>query len=321
MSSTEEFDWGTLAPVEAASETEQPAETEDIPAEPAAATASTERPRDPETGQFLPKETAEEAGERLLAGKYKSAEALEQGYLEAQQLLGSLRSDQGELRSQLERLTEAVQHQQQQPRPVQDFESLLQTDPQQAALYALTVGDAGAYERAKSEWNELSPGTPALWEQNMQMQQQMRDLEARLSGVAGPVAEQQSLRVVADAYRSVQANNSDFEQLQPIMGQIVDEMAASGYDWVTPAFDSGDKHKMEAALKSLTDLARARASGNLSDQARIAAQQHVAATEQAKREAIVGSASTSMSDPPSRSPGQAVADQWASYDISALRDA
>ena len=140
MSTTEEFDWGTLTPVEAASETEQPAETEDSPVEPAAATAPKERPRDPETGQFLPKETAEEEGERLLAGKYRSPEALEQAYLEAQRLLGSLRSDQGELRSQLEQLTEAVQ--QSRPQTVQDFDALLASDPQQAALYALTVGDA-----------------------------------------------------------------------------------------------------------------------------------------------------------------------------------
>lgn len=317
MTSTEEFDWGTLTPIEAAPETEQPAETDDGPDEPAAATA-TERPRDPETGQFLPNETSEESAERLLAGKYKTTEQLEQAYLEAQQLLGSLRSDQGDLRSQLEQLTEVVQAQR--PQTVQDFESLLQTDPQQAALYALTVGDQQAYQRAKQEWNELAPGAPALWEQNLQMQQQLRDLEAKVTGIAAPVAEQQNLRFVADAYRTIQQSNPDFEQLQPIMGQIVEEMAASGYDWVTPALESGEKPKMEAALKSLTDLARARASGNLQDRARVAAQEHVAATEQAKREAIVGSASTSMSEPPDKTPGQRLADSWSEFDISALRD-
>lgn len=319
MSSTEEFDWGTLTPTEVASETEQPTEAEGSPAEPAAATAS-ERPRDPETGQFLPKETAEEQSERLLAGKYRSTEQLEQAYLEAQSLLGSLRNDQGELRSQLEQLTEAIASQQQ-PRPVQDFEQLLATDPQQATLYALTVGDQQAYDRAKQEWNELAPGAPALWEQNLQMQQRLNELEAKVTGIAAPVAEQQNTRVVADVWRSLAQQIPDFQNLQAARSEIAGELAASGYDWVTPALESGEKPKIEAALRSLTDLARARASGNLVDQARAAAAEHVAATEQAKREAIVGSASTSMSDAPAKTPGQALAESWAAYDISALRDA
>lgn len=316
MSETQEFDWGTLAPVEAASETEQPAETEDTPVEPAAETALVERPRDPETGQFLPKETAEEEGERLLAGKYKSPEALEQAYLEAQQLLGSLRNDQGELRSQLQQLTEAVQSQQ--PRSVQDFEALLLSDPQQAALYALTVGDQAAYQRAKDEWNDLSPGTPALWEQNLRMQQRLAELEERHTALAAPVAEQQNTRVVAEAWRSLSQQIPDFENLQAARSEIVGELAASGYDWVTPALESGEKPKIEAALRSLTDLARARASGNLVDQARAAAVEHVAATEQAKREAIVGSASTGMSEPPRKSLADLAWDDQ--HDITRLRD-
>lgn len=320
MSEVEAFDWETLTATEAASETEQPAKEEDSPAEPAAATAS-ERPRDPETGQFLPKETAEEQGERLLAGKYRSTEQLEQAYLEAQSLLGSLRNDQGELRAQLEQLTEAIAGQQQYQRPVQDFEQLLATDPQQATLYALTVGDQQAYERAKAEWNELAPGAPALWEQNLQMQQRLNELEAKVTGIAAPVVEQQNTRVVADVWRSLSQQIPDFENLQAARSEIAGELAASGYDWVTPALESGEKPKIEAALKSLTDLARARASGNLVDQARAAAVEHVAATEQAKREAIVGSASTSMSDAPAKTPGERLAESWREFDISALRDA
>jgi len=310
LSTTEEFDWGTMTPT--ASETEQP--VEDAPAEPAAETAEG-RPRDPETGQFLPKEPEPEP---LLAGKYKTQEALEQGYINAEQELGRLRNDQGLMRAQLDQLTELSQ--QRQPPSVQDFESLLASDPQQAALYALTVGDQQAYQRAKQEWNELSPGTPDVWEANLQMQHQLQALQQQVAGVQGPVQEQQNTRVVLEVWRGLAAQYPDFENLQQQRSEIAGELAASGYDWVTPALESGDKTKIEAALKSLTDLARARASGNLVDQARVAAQTHVAATEQAKREAIVGSASTSMSEPPSKTAGQALADSWASYDISALRD-
>ena len=311
MSTTEEFDWGTMTPTEAPDE--DTAEVEAEPGEPAAETA-TERPRDPETGQFLPKEPEED---KLLAGKYKDVEQLEQAYLEAQSLLGSLRNDQGELRSQLEQLTEAVA--QRQPQNVQDFEALLQTDPQQAALYALTVGDQAAYARAKSEWNDLAPGAPAIWEQNLQLQQRLNEMEARVTGLQGPVTEQQNVRVVAEVYRSLSSTIPDFEQLADQRSEVAGELASSGYDWATPALESGDRRQIEVALKSLTDLARARASGNLVEQARVAAETHVAATEQAKREAIVGSASTSMSEPAAKSPAEALWDSWGDYDISRLK--
>lgn len=313
MSTAEEFDWGTLTPIDATPDEGQPAETETDPAEPAAATAP-ERPRDPETGQFVKEETEEQ---KLLAGKYKDVGQLEQAYLEAQSLLGSLRNDQGELRAQLEQLTEAVT--QRQPQNVQDFEALLQTDPQQAALYALTVGDQQAYQRAKSEWNDLAPGAPAIWEQNLQLQQRLTELETRLTGIAAPVAEQQNVRVVAEVYRSLAGSIPDFEQLADQRSEVAGELASSGYDWATPALESGDKRQIEVALKSLTDLARARASGNLVEQARIAAEAHVTATEQAKREAIVGSASTSMSEPAAKTPGEALWDSWEGLDIQRLK--
>lgn len=321
-----EFDWDNMVATEAAPAEGQPAEATESPDAETAATAP-ERPRDPETGRFLPTtedpqvqgETVEQA-EALLAGKYKTTEALEQAYLEAQQLLGSLRSDQGELRSQLEQLTQAVQSQQQRPQPVQDFNELVDSDPQAAALYALSVGDRNAYDYAKSQWEALSPGTPAVWEQQLQLQQQLQALTEQLNGVAAPVAEQQNLRVVADVWRNLASTIPDFEQLQASRSEVVTEMAQSGFDWATPALESGDPKKIQAALVSLTQLARARASGNLVDQARAAGVAHVEATEQAKREAIVGSASTSMSEPPAKTPGQALADSWASYDITALRD-
>jgi hypothetical protein len=237
--------------------------------------------------------------------------------------VGSVRYEQGQLRSQVEQLVQALQAQQaqQQPRSVQDFEAMLETDPQEAALYALTVGDNRAYDRAKQAWNELAPGAPAIWEQNLRLQQQLTELETRFGGLEGPVAEQANQRILADAYREIQVTTPDFADIQPFMAEIVGDMAASGYDWVTPALESGDKKKAVAALTSLSALARARASGNLSDQARTAAQEHVAATEQAKREAIVASASTSMPDPPEKTTAQKVAASWAQFDISALRDA
>lgn len=311
-----EFDWGTLTSADAAPDEGSPAEVDLTPAEPAgeAATAPEGRPRNPD-GTFAAKEPEADPEIDAILGKYGTTEKALKALAESQSYIGQLHQTQGELQAQLAELTQAIR----QPPPHQNFETLLETDPQQAAIYALRSGDRVAYERAKSEWNDLAPGAPAIWEQNLQMQNRLAELEQRLSGVAAPIAEQQNLRSLASVMRKVEAANPDFEQLQPTMGQVVEELAVSNYDWISPALESGDPVKAEAALNVVVQLARARASGNLTDQARMAAQEHVAATEQAKREAIVASASTSMSDTEPKSTGQAVADQWSKFDISSLK--
>lgn len=313
-----DFDWGTLTTGDAAPAEGSPAEPEaaqeEAVTEAATTTEDDGRARDPETGRFLPKDQKDPRVQAVL-DKYGDPEKALLALAESQSYIGQLHQTQGELQAQLAELTQAIRT----PRPQQNFETLLETDPQQAAMYALQTGDRAAYERAKSEWNDLAPGAPAIWEQNLQLQNKMAELEQRVQGVQQPIAEQQNLRVVATAYQQVQASNPDFDSLQPMMSQIVGEIAESGYDWISPALDSGDPRAATVALSQLVELARARAGGNLQDQARQAAQEHVAATEQAKREAIVASASSTMSESNNTSPGQAVADQWGKFDISALR--
>lgn len=314
------FNWGTLTSADAAPAEGSPAEVDITPTEVEgeAATAPDDgRPRNPD-GTFAKKEPEPEADPEIdaILGKYGTTEKALKALAESQSYIGQLHQTQGELQAQLAELTQAIRT----PRPQQNFETLLETDPQQAALYALQAGDRHGYERAKSEWNELAPGAPAIWEQNLQLQNKMAELEQRVQGVQQPIAEQQNLRVVAAAYQSVQQANPDFDSLQPVMSQIVGEIAESGYDWISPALDSGDQRAATVALKQLVELARARAGGNLQDQARQAAQEHVAATEQAKREAIVASASSSMSESHDKSPGEKLWDGFAQFDIGRLRD-
>lgn len=314
------FDWGTLQAAEDAPGEGSPSEDVsaqfDLEGEAATEPQSGDRPRNPD-GTFAAKEPSGDDPEiEAILGKYGTTEKALKALQESQSYIGQLHQTQGDLQAQIEALTQAIQN----PRPQQDFEVMLSNDPQQAALYALQVGDREAYARAKAEWNELSPGTPEVWEQNLQLQNRLQEIEARVSGVQAPIEEQQNLRMVASALQRVQAANPDFAQLEPMMSSVVDELAASGYDWVTPALESRDPVKAEAALSHVVLLARARSSGNLQDQARQAAQEHVAATEQAKREAIVGSASSSMNEPHERTAGEALWDQFGKFDIGRLRD-
>lgn len=312
------FDWGTLTSADAAPDEGSPAEVDLTPTEDAgeAATAPVvERPRDPETGQFVKQATPEQMD--AAAAKYQgNEEKILQALAESQSYIGDLHREKAEWKQQMHELVQAVQN----PRAQPNIQALVEDNQfEQAAWHALTSGDQTSYDFIKKEWDQYSPGTPKVWEQNLQLQNRLAEVEQRVAGVQAPIAEQQNLRMVASALSRVQAANPDFEQLQPAMGQVVEDLAASGYDWVSPALESGDPVKAEAALSHIVQLARARASGNLQDQARMAAQEHVAATEQAKREAIVASASSSMSEQHEKTVGQAVADQWGKFDISALK--
>lgn len=283
---------------EPAPEEGSPEEAAEEPAE-EAVTAPEGRPRN-EKGQFVPAETGapetdapEQPAETSILDKYggdvdKALKALE----ESQSYIGDLHRTQGELTRQLAELTQAIQS----PKPQQDFEALLESNPQQAAEMALAANDQQAYQRAVEEWNDLAPGAPQIWAQNLYLQQQMAELRQQVEATQAPLREQQQTQTLARAYQEVEQANPDFAQLQPVMSTVVGELGAAGYDWITPALESGDPVKAKAALTTLVEVARARTAGNLADQATEAARQHVAETQRAKADAIVASASTTVTD-------------------------
>ena len=313
---TDGYDWANLQPIDAAPDEGEPAETEEVQAEPSSdAETATERPRDPETGQFISAEKAEQKEtERLLAGRFKTPEELERGYEELRALDGRRSNEIGELRQALESFAQATQN----PRPQMDFEALLDENPSQAYMVARSSGDTNAIYRAREAWNDMAPGVVDLFEQNLLLVNKLGELEQQFQGLQQPVQQQQQYATLAGVYRQVQTANPDFEALRPEMQKIVDEAEASGYDPFTPAIESNDPNQALAALNHLALLARARTAGNLADQARIAATEHVQATERAKADAIVASASTSLSDAPEKTPGEKVAEMWSQYDITSL---
>lgn len=311
------FDWATLD--DAAPEEGQPADEaqEEQSEEAVTAEAETpERPRNPD-GTFAKKETHDPEVDAILQKYGGDTNTALKALAESQSYIGSLHNELGGLRQQLESATQAWQN----PRPQMDFETLLEENPQQAALVALNAGDHAAYQRAKQEWNDVAPGAPDLFEANLRLQREVQDIKAQIEQVAAPVQQQQQIQSLTSVYRHVATANPDFEELRPAMVNVVNELAESGYDWITPALESGDPRQATAALNSLVQLARARESGNLAAAAQNAARQHVAETEAAKREAIVASATSNVAtDDTAKSPADILWDQWGALDRGRLRD-
>lgn len=288
-------------------EAPEPDEPQEEPTEEVTAQQD-ERPRD-EQGRFTKVEQQDEEESPSILDKYggdvdKALAALDQ----SQRYIGDLHREQGELRQQLAELTQVLQN----PRPQQDFESLLADSPQKAAQMALAAGDWGAYNRAKEEWDTMSPGAPEIWEHNMRLQQAVDELRQQIQATQQPLQEQAAQQALSRAYQSVASQNADFESLRPTMSQVVGELSQAGYDWITPALESGDPAKAQAALSHLVEISRARSAGNLTEQAREAARAHVEETERAKQEAIVASASTTLTDTQEQlTPGQVIWNSWA----------
>lgn len=325
------FDWNTLSQ----------AEGDDQAAEPAAEQAdgaAGDVPRDPETGRFVKAEEeaapeAEDAGadtsdlDAILA-KYGTIEKAASAFQEAQRHIGELHRSQGELTGQLQTyaaMLQEMQNQSQQPPPPkiqQDFEQLVEDNPREAMLLALQAQDMSAYSRAKESANDYAPGFGDVIENELRMMQTVDQLTRNYAQLAQPIQQQQQRQTVAEVYREVAKDNPDFEDLRPHMTQVVEQIhQAGGYDWITPSLESGDPHAAKAALNTLVLLARALSSGNLAEAAQDAARRHVEATEKARAEAIVASATqTVASSPDQATAADALWDQWASLDVGRLRD-
>lgn len=312
------FDWANLEP---ASETEQPAETQEEPSEAATAEVEVEetapeRPRNPD-GTFAKKAEPEDPEVQAILAKYggDQAKALK-ALAESQSYIGSLHNELGELRQTVAQ----AQQEWQRPRLQTDFDALLEENPQQAAMMALQAGDHAAYSRAKQEWNDISPGAPDLFEQNLRTQAELREIREALAQTQAPLVEQGRRQHLARAYQEVAQANPDFEDLRPQMAEVVTELESVGYDWITPALESGDQAQARGALHALVKMARAHRTGNLAQAAQEAARQHVAETEAAKRDAIVASATSTVATTEDKSPADALWDQWAQFDRGRLRD-
>jgi hypothetical protein len=125
--------------------------------------------------------------ERLLAGKYKTAEELEKAYQEMQTLSGRQSEELGQLRQ----FRDYIQQQQTQQTPEQIYD-YGEEDPAQATTIALQQygAESPVYERALRQWAEIDPFSASrfatevriqAWNQQVQPQLQQYGLQSAMS--------------------------------------------------------------------------------------------------------------------------------------------
>ena len=277
-------------------------------AEPAEPAEAEERARD-EQGRFAKKdeeapaeeaaaepETAQETVERLLAGKYKTSEDLERAHLEAQALIDRQGNELGQYRQYLQQLAEQQQRQAQAP---SDWDSLIDENPAYAAQLAYQQQNPHAYRAAMEAWEDVSPGTPSVWLQNMQLQAQ-----------AAETAQHQQQQQWNESLAQFARENPGIDAIP------TEELLAAGQN--NPAFlemiqKSTNPEARLGALRVLyleAEQARGRKSETLVTAAQDIARVQAEATREAKAEAILSSANANLDGGPKKSGAEQVGDQW-----------
>lgn len=295
---------------------EQQAQGQEAPAEPepAADTAPEGRPRD-EHGRFVKSEqetpeaeaapdeetAVEKTAEEKLAEKYDSDETIQKSYLELQRLYGDQTRELGQYRQYVEQMLANQQRAAQQP---QDWQGLIDDNPAHAAQLAYQHGNQHAYRAAVEAWEDMAPGAPGLWAQNVQMQQQLEQL-----------AQHQAQQAWQESVRQFSIDNPGFNEIpdeellaavqrNPVFGEIIRDA------------DRSHDARM-GALKVLyldAEQARGRNSDTLVTAAQDIARAQAQATQEAKNEAILASATANLEGGPKKTGPELVGEQWDQMD-------
>lgn len=201
-----------------------------------------------------------------------------------------------ELRQVQEAMWQQQQYQQQQQHSAgMDWETLIDTNPAQATQLAYQQGNQAAYYQAVQAWEEVAPGAPELWSQNLAMRQQV-----------------DALAQESQAQRGMQAIDSlirqypDFEQQVDRIIEILPRYPHEG-----KALVSQNPNEVLAAMESLY----LKATRGPVDPATLAAQVQETARklahdeQQAVAEASVVTASRTQKEP-ALSTAQAIGASW-----------
>jgi hypothetical protein len=252
-----------------------------------------ERPRNPDgTFASAAEETPEETPAPLLAGKYKTAEALEEAYKNLEREKGRLAQELGEARKQ--------------PEPEQQYDlsgidDSIADNPQlaaQAAWVAKQQGDQLTYERIVQAWGEQDPfgaarfdARVAAWESN---QETLRQVQPQIE-TAAQHAQQTELE---SALGIVAGRHEDFAA---VVGSLDDERLAQiiqgGFPQEVLAGLTGPQASKEAVFETLYRWVKAEQTDLLSQaSAQANAQAETAAREQKQQAAVANATSPPASE-------------------------
>jgi predicted RNase H-like nuclease (RuvC/YqgF family) len=250
------------------------------------------RPRNPD-GTFAPKaveETAEEAPADPSSLQAQIAQ-LEKRLADKDDFAGRLSNELGELRKLQEQTLEHAQRPQ-----ISDWDALIEENPAQAAQIAIKNGDNFRYQQAREAWNDLAPGAPEVFEQNLRLQHEMAELKQQFQQTTAPLQHQQQTRQVADAYQEIRAKYEDFDKFEDAMAEIVETRPLVKGN-LTEVLTSGSHEERVAFLEDLYVLTAGRATDTLRAAQTEAAQSFAQETLQAKQDAIVVSATSTAAEP------------------------
>jgi hypothetical protein len=217
--------------------------------------------------------------------------ALEKRLADKDDFAGRLSNELGELRKLQEQALEHASRPQ-----VSDWDSLIDDDPARAAQIALQAGDNYRYQQAREAWNDVAPGAPEVFEQNLRLQKQMQELEQRFTQTAEPLAAQQKTQQVATAYSAIREQYPDFDKFEDAMAEVVETRPLVKRN-LAAALQSGDAEEQYAVLEDLYLITAGRKSDTLREAQTQAAQSFAEETLKAKQDAVVVSATSTQAEP------------------------
>jgi hypothetical protein len=317
------FDWETMtdSSAEPEPETPTPPDPEDVvepevPAEVADALAAAtaddteveteDRQRDAQ-GRFLPKFKDPDVNGFLEKYNGNVEEALKAA-VNSQSLIGSQGGELGQLRQQLEALQTQVTRQ---AEPAIDYDTLLEENPARATMLAWGRGDNYAYQQAVQQWEAVSPGSPAIWAQNLQLQQQLSSLSTRFEETTAPLKQQAATQGFANAYQELAVELPELNQLGPDMGKALGALGDTTQRAILSTLETGTQESQKEVLRTLYHVAKGLRSDTLAQQGQDAAKAHVEETQRAKDDAILASASASHTETPQTN-SERIGNEWAS---------
>ncbi len=264
-------------------------------------TADDGRPRDPETGQFVAAEEAEQ--ERLYANKYRTVEEMEAAVLHQESFAGRQAAELGELRQELAGRLDSIDERLDRPAPpsLHNLDQVFEENPFLAAEQTLQAQDWAAHDRVIKAWEELDPSQVGLYKATKTAERRAYEADQKLEAFQ---QSQQQAPAYQSALESAQTRlqtehpEIDLGVLQQAMiDEAMDAARISGENVYSSMMKSGDPNKVYMGLRTLALAAERRVTGDQRQRATDLARTSAVETQRAKAEAMVTSATGSAPDP------------------------
>lgn len=296
-------------------------------------TAQDGRPRDPETGRFVPAEEtipqepqsdADPVVAEYLAKYGGNLDEAVKAAAHQSSLVGRQGAEIGELRQQMQDLVQALQQREQaaQPQFAQaiDIDSVIANEGFVAAAErTAAAGDWNTHNRVLAEWRGMEPDTANMYVLAKQAAFEAQQARSRAAELERNTQEARGQTAIQAATARLIAEFPDYETLQPLMREEAAEaQRLAGRPVYGPMLESGDPDQAFLALRTLASLARTRQAGSAQQNAAELARTAAAETQRAKAEAMVASATGNAPEAPApKSYDQELLDLFRSEDAPA----